>query len=104
MPGITTIGGMISTRTSVAASSPFCASRSDGDPIAFWVLFLINMTIGLESPPFGLELFVLKGVVPHVPLSDIFKAQIPFIAIDVFAMLLIMNYPIIVTWLPDKVL
>jgi tripartite ATP-independent transporter DctM subunit len=74
------------------------------DTTWFYVLFLINMTIGLESPPFGLALFVLKGVVPHVPLSDIFKAQIPFIAIDVFAMLLIMNYPIIVTWLPDKVL
>jgi TRAP-type mannitol/chloroaromatic compound transport system permease large subunit len=34
-------------------------------------------------------------VVPHVPLSDTFKAQIPFIAIDVFAMLLIMTFPII---------
>lgn len=74
------------------------------DPTWFYVLFLINMTIGLESPPFGLALFVLKGVVPHVPLMDIFKAQIPFIAMDVFAMLLVMIFPAIVTWLPSKVL
>lgn len=73
------------------------------DPTWFYILFLINMMIGLESPPFGLALFVLKGVVPHVPLLDIFKAQIPFIAMDVVAMLIIMMYPPIVTWLPDKV-
>ena len=67
------------TVTVVAASGPF----------------LVTVAIGLESPPFGLALFVRKGVVPHVPLSDIFKAQIPFLAIDVFAMLLIMTFPII---------
>ncbi len=72
------------------------------DPIWFWVLFLMNMTIGAESPPFGLSLFALKGVVPaHVTMGDIYRAQIPFVIMDSFAVGIVIAIPQIATYLPS---
>ena len=73
------------------------------DPTWFYLLFLINMMIGVESPPFGLALFVLKGVVPQVSLGTIFRAQIPFVLLDVGAMAVLIAFPQIVLWLPERV-
>jgi TRAP-type C4-dicarboxylate transport system permease large subunit len=72
------------------------------DPIHFYLLMLLNVIIGNESPPFGLSLFVLKGVVPHVSMADIYRAQLPFVAMDMVAMLLIVFFPQIALWLPNK--
>ena len=73
------------------------------DPIWFWVMFLMNMAIGAESPPFGLALFVVKGVLPkHIKMIDIYKAQIPYVIMDVSAIGLIIAFPQIALWLPSK--
>ena len=74
------------------------------DPIWFYILFLINIVIGNESPPFGLTLFVVKGVLPHIPIGTIFRAQIPFIIMDAAAMGILIMFPQIVLWLPNKIL
>ena len=71
------------------------------DPVWFYVVYLMNMTIGAESPPFGLALFVLKGVVPQASMMDIYKSQIPFIILDIGAMAVIMLVPSIALWLPN---
>ncbi len=74
------------------------------DPIWFWILFLVNMTIGSESPPFGLALFALKGVVPpHVTMGDIYRAQIPFVIMDSVVVLVIIFVPSIATYLPSLI-
>jgi tripartite ATP-independent transporter DctM subunit len=74
------------------------------NPIWFWILFLVNMTIGSASPPFGLALFALKGVVPsYVTMGDIYRAQIPFIAIDVVVVAVIIFIPGIATFLPSLI-
>ncbi len=71
------------------------------DPVWFYVVYLMNMTIGAESPPFGLALFVLKGVVPQASMMDIYKAQVPFIIMDIGAMAVIMLVPSIALFLPN---
>jgi tripartite ATP-independent transporter DctM subunit len=71
------------------------------DLVWFGLLTLINMQIGMTTPPFGLCLFVMKGVAPKgITMMDIYKSMIPFILIDMSAMLLIMFFPSIALFLP----
>jgi tripartite ATP-independent transporter DctM subunit len=71
------------------------------DPVWFGLLVLINMQIGMTTPPFGLCLFVMKGVAPEgITMMDIYKSVIPFILIDLSAMLIIMFFPSIALFLP----
>ena len=71
------------------------------DPLWFWTIFLVNMSIGGITPPFGYTLFALKGVVPDATLDDIFKAAIPFIAIFILGMTLLAIFPGIISALPS---
>ena len=72
------------------------------DPIWFGLLTLINMEIGMKTPPFGMVLFVMKGVVPSkTTMLDIYRSVTPFVIVDVLAMLLIMIFPVIATVLPN---
>jgi tripartite ATP-independent transporter DctM subunit len=72
------------------------------DPVWFGLLALINMEIGMKTPPFGLCLFVMKGVVPKgTTMLDIYKSVVPFVLIDMVAMLIIMVFPSIATVVPS---
>ena len=72
------------------------------DLVWFGLLVLINMQIGMTTPPFGLCLFVMKGVAPKgISMMDIYKSVVPFIMIDMTAMLLIMFFPSIALFLPS---
>lgn len=73
------------------------------DPAWFYVLFLMNMIIGTVTPPFGLVLFVVKGVLPHVSIIDIFRAQGPYILIYIVGIGLVAAFPQIALWLPDQI-
>ncbi|RBW51839.1 TRAP transporter large permease subunit [Marinobacter sp. F3R11] len=71
------------------------------DPIWFGILFVINMEIGYKTPPFGFNLFYLKGVVPPgITMKDIYTSVIPFVIIEILAIAIIMVFPQIATWLP----
>ena len=72
------------------------------DPIWFGILFVINMEIGYKTPPFGFNLFYLKGVVPPSgTMNDIYKSIIPFVLVEIVGIILIMIFPEIATWLPE---
>lgn len=72
------------------------------NPIWFGLLVLIAMEIGMKTPPFGLCLFVMKGVVrPGTTMMDIYRSVVPFIIIDMIALLVIMFYPPIAMFLPN---
>jgi tripartite ATP-independent transporter DctM subunit len=74
------------------------------DLIWFGLLTLINMEIGLKTPPFGFCLFVMKGVAPSgTTMMDIIRASIPFILGDTLVMVLIIIFPQIAIWLPNFV-
>tara|TARA_B100000315_G_C14143616_1_gene392446 strand:- start:241 stop:576 length:336 start_codon:yes stop_codon:yes gene_type:complete len=74
------------------------------DPLWFGVLYLVNMQMSFLSPPFGYALFYLRGVAPpEIPMTDIFKAALPFLAIQATALAICMLFPPIITWLPGLV-
>lgn len=63
------------------------------DPVAFWVLFLINMTLGAMTPPVGYVLFVIKGAIGDVSMQLIFNAVLPYVAIFLTAMVVLASFP-----------
>ncbi len=72
------------------------------DPVWFGILFIVNMEIGFLTPPFGYNLFYLKGVVPpSVTLGDIYRSVTPFILLMIAAIGICMLFPEIVLVLPN---
>ncbi len=71
------------------------------EPIWFGIMVLIALDVGFTSPPFGLLLFVMKGITtPDISMMDIYKASIPFIICNILAIVIIFVYPKIVLYLP----
>jgi tripartite ATP-independent transporter DctM subunit len=71
------------------------------DPIWFGTIMLINMEMATTTPPFGLVLFVMKGVAPEgTTMADIYKAGLPFLVCDAIAMGLLMAFPPLALYLP----
>lgn len=71
------------------------------NPLWFGVIALINMETAVITPPFGLSLFVMKGVAPRgTTLGDIYLASLPFVALNIVAMGIILLVPSIALWLP----
>src|SRR5690554_17939 len=74
------------------------------DPIWFGILFVINMEIGYMTPPFGFNLFYLKGVVPpDITMRDIYTSIIPYVIVSLVGLALVMIFPEIATYLPNKI-
>jgi tripartite ATP-independent transporter DctM subunit len=72
------------------------------DPIWFGIIYIIIMEIGFLTPPFGYNLFYLKGVAPaSVTMGDIYKSVFPFIALMLLAVGLFMIFPEIILALPE---
>ncbi len=74
------------------------------DPIWFAVILTINMEIGLISPPVGLNLYVINGIAPDIPLKTILLGSLPYVGCMVLAIILISFFPGIATWLPEVVM
>ena len=72
------------------------------DPIWFWLIILINITVGGISPPFGYVLFSFKGTTTELTLQETYRAIIPFVLLFVIGMLLVTLFPPLATWLPSK--
>ena len=72
------------------------------DTTWFGVLILMNVEIAILSPPFGIVLFVMKGVAPKdTTMADIFKSVVPFVVIQLLTMALVIAFPKIALWLPS---
>ena len=72
------------------------------NPLWFGAIMLINMEMATTTPPFGLVLFVMKGVAPPgTSMTDIYKAGLPFLVCDAIAMGLIMAFPTLALYLPS---
>jgi len=57
--------------------------------------------ISLITPPIGLNVFVIKSIMPDVPLVSIFKGIIPFFVADILRLALVVLFPAIALWLPS---
>lgn len=72
------------------------------DPIWFGILIVCVVEIGMISPPVGMNIFVLRSVLPDVPTGTIWRGVMPFLIADLFRLAVLIAFPIITLWLPRK--
>ena len=73
------------------------------NPYFFAMLIALNLQTSFLTPPMAMSAYYLKGVQSrNVELMDIFKGIMPFLAIVIFSMIILYNYPGLALWLPDK--
>jgi len=71
------------------------------DPVWFGILIVMVVEVGLIHPPIGINLYVIRSMMPEIPMMSIVKGVIPFIVADLARILLIAAVPSIVMWLPN---
>ncbi|WP_375266119.1 TRAP transporter large permease [Planktotalea sp.] len=98
------LGAFLDTMAMIILSIPifFPIVMSLGfDPIWFGVLVVLVVELALITPPLGMNVFIIRGVVPHVPLSQIFAGVMPFCIALVALIVLIIAVPSVATVLPE---
>jgi C4-dicarboxylate transporter, DctM subunit len=73
------------------------------DPIWFGVIIVLVGEMGVITPPVGVNVFVIKGIAPDIPLERIFRGILPFLAALIVFTILLMFFPEIATFLPGLV-
>jgi TRAP-type C4-dicarboxylate transport system permease large subunit len=71
------------------------------DPIWFGVIIVMTVELGLIHPPVGMNVFVIKSVIPEVSFSTIFAGVLPFIVTDIVRLIILIAFPILALWLPS---
>ncbi len=75
------------------------------DPVWFAVMVMVNLQISFLTPPFAYSIFYLKGITPpEVQTTDIYKGVLPFVGMQVVALLLCVIFPFLITWLPSHLI
>ena len=79
-------------------------AQSQGfDMVWFGVLMLIVMEISFTTPPFGLLIYVMRGVAPsHITIYQVYAAALPFLVLELIVLALIVLVPELATWLPTQ--
>ena len=73
------------------------------DPVWFGVIVVMAVTFGMICPPVGMNVFVINSIARDIPLVEIYKGTIPFIAVDLLRLLILCAFPAISLWLPGYV-
>jgi tripartite ATP-independent transporter DctM subunit len=71
------------------------------DPVWFGIIVVCVIEISLITPPVGMNLFVLRSVVPSIPTTAIWRGVLPFVGADVLRMAVLIAFPAISLWLPQ---
>lgn len=71
------------------------------DPVWFGILVIVAIEISLITPPIGLNIFIMRGMIPDVPLRTMFKGVAPYVVSSVALLILLTLFPKIVTFLPE---
>lgn len=73
-----------------------------GYDMLFWgILMLVVVEIGMITPPFGMNLFIIKNIDPNVRLGTVMKGVVPFIIADVVKIVALVAFPALALWLPS---
>jgi len=70
------------------------------DPVWFGILIVVVVELGLIHPPIGVNLFVIRSVMPDIPMMTIVRGVLPFITVDMIRIFIIAAVPAISLWLP----
>ena len=70
------------------------------DPVYFGIIIVVVVEIGLISPPVGMNMFVVRSLLPNVSTTTIFRGVTPFVVADVIRLAILVAFPAISLWLP----
>ena len=74
------------------------------DPIWLGIMIAINLQTSFLTPPFGFALFYLRGVAPPtVTTGQIYRGVIPFVGLQLLALVILAVFPELATWLPEQI-
>lgn len=71
------------------------------DPVWWGIVMVMLVELGVVTPPFGLNLFVMKSVAPDTKLSDVYRGVMPFVLADIIKISLLILFPALTLWLPS---
>ncbi len=70
--------------------------------LVWWgIVMVIVIETGLITPPFGINMFILRSVAPDVPLTTVYQGVLPFVAADIVKLAIIVLFPALALWLPS---
>jgi TRAP-type mannitol/chloroaromatic compound transport system permease large subunit len=72
-------------------------------PLWFGIVMGITLEMAVITPPVGLNLYTIKGIAPpEVSLNDVIVGALPFVAIEIFCLVLFVAFPALALWLPQS--
>jgi len=83
---------------------PIVVNTLGYDPIWFGVIVVMVVAMGVITPPVGMNVYIIKGVAPHIPLEVIFKGIWPFLGALIVCLIILIAFPAIATILPNMLL
>ncbi len=98
------LGCVMDSFTIMIITAPLVAAVivSLGYDAVWWgIMMVLLVEIGVVTPPFGMNLFVMKGLAPDVPLTSVFRGVLPFVVADLVKVALLIAFPALALWLPS---
>lgn len=74
------------------------------DTVWFGVIITLNMEAGLITPPVGLNLYIVQGIAPDVPISQVLQGSMPFLLLLALGIVILCIWPELALWLPNKMI
>jgi tripartite ATP-independent transporter DctM subunit len=105
MAGLLVVGCIMETTAALILLVPVLAAvtvQMGVDPIQFGVLMVVNLAVGMLTPPVGICLFVSCGI-SGVPLGQVARAALPLVAVAMAALLFACFWPPLITWFPSLI-
>ncbi len=99
------LGSVFESIAAMVVTLPFVLPVIIGlgyDPVWWGVMMVMISGIGMITPPIGMNVFVLHGMAPDIPLRTIFAGIVPFLVADLIRMVLLTLVPVLATWLPTQ--
>ncbi|MGE5398052.1 MAG: TRAP transporter large permease [Chitinophagales bacterium] len=82
---------------------PIVVTNLGYDPIWFGVIIVLAVAMGVITPPVGMNVYIIKGIAPDVPLETIFKGIWPFLLAIIICLIILIIFPQIATVLPNLI-
>ncbi|MFH1488347.1 MAG: TRAP transporter large permease [Pseudomonadota bacterium] len=98
------LGSVFDTVAAMVITLPFVLpliTSMGYSPIWWGIVNVVITEIGMITPPIGLNVFILHGVAPDLPLSTIFRGIVPFLIADIGRLILLVVFPVLILWLPS---
>jgi len=98
------LGSVFDTTAAMVITLPFVYPlilELGYDPIWWGLVMIVLIEVGMITPPIGLNVFVLHGMAPNLPLGTIFRGVVPFLLADIVRLVLFILFPQLILWLPN---